>query len=87
MKITDILIEDAIKEKILIKHNVHATELKEVLLNNPYILKAKENRYMAIGYGQRWITIIFEMLQNTAFIITAYPSSDAQIKLYKLKKK
>ncbi len=85
MKITDILIEDKIKEKILIEHNVSASEIKSIILNNPYVSKAKGNRYMAIGCYQKFITIIFEMIKNTAFIVTAYPSSEAQIKLYKLK--
>lgn len=87
MKIIDILIEDKIKEKILNKHNITASEIKQIILNKPYILKARKNRYIAIGYYQRFITIIFEMIKSNAFIITAYPSSDAQIKLYKLKTK
>lgn len=41
---------------------------------------------MAIGYYQRYLTIIFEIYNNIAFIITAYPSSESQIKLYKKKK-
>ncbi len=78
MKISKILIEDRIKEKILYNHVIRASEIKEAILNNPYIIKTKENRYMAIGYCQRIITIIFELIKDTAFIITAYPSSDAQ---------
>ncbi len=42
---------------------------------------------MAIGHYTGFITIIFEMVNSTAFIVTAYPSSDAQIRLYKLKRK
>lgn len=86
MYITDVLIEERIKEKILQKHNVSATEIKAILLNKPYALRARENRYMAIGRRNRFITIIFTMKKTTAFIITAYPSSDAQIKLYKSKR-
>lgn len=41
---------------------------------------------MAVGHYQRYLTIIFEMYKNQAFIITAYPSSEVQIKLYKKKK-
>jgi len=41
---------------------------------------------MAIGKSQRTITIIFELAKTTAFIITAYPSSESQRKLYKLGK-
>lgn len=86
MKISKVLIEDKIKEKILYKHNIRASEIKEVLFSNPYVLKTREKRYMAIGKHQRFVTIIFEMTKDTAFIITAYPSSDAQRKLYKLKR-
>ena len=86
MRITKILIEDKIKEKILYKHGISASEIKNVLLDNPYTLKTRENRYLTIGYYQRFLTIIFEMIKNTAFIVTAYPSSDAQRKLYKRKR-
>ena len=86
MKINNVLIEDRIKEKILNKHNVTALEIKQVILNKPYFVKTRNNRYMAIGYYQRFITIIFEIIKDTAFIITAYPSSEAQKKLYKHKK-
>ncbi len=86
MKITNILIEDNIKEKILDKHNVEAAEIKQVIFSNPLILKVKNKRYIAIGYHQRYLTIIFEDYNSTAFIITAYPSSEAQVKLYKKKK-
>ena len=86
MKITNILIEDNIKEKILDKHNVEATEIKQVIFSNPLILKSGKNRYMAIGSHQRYLTIIFEIDNGIAFIVTAYPSSDAQVKLYKKKK-
>lgn len=86
MKIIDILIEDDIKEKILDKHNVEASEIKQVILSNPLILRSRENRYMAIGYYKRYLTIIFEVYDDTAFIITAYPSSESQVKMYKKKK-
>lgn len=79
--------EDWVKEKILDKHNIGASEIKEILLNNPYVLKARKGRYMAIGWSDKYLTIIFELEEdNTAFIITAYPSSDAQRKLYKRKR-
>jgi len=88
MKIKKILIEDKIKEKILYTHNVKAYEIKEVLINSPLILKTRDERYIAIGHGQnaKFITIIFELIKDTAFIITAYPSSDSQRKLYKRKR-
>lgn len=86
MKITGILIEDHIKEKIFDKHSIDAEEIQQIMLSNPFILKSKEERYMAIGYYKRYITVIFEMLQNIAFIITAYPSSEAQTRLWKRKR-
>ena len=86
MRISKILIEDKIKEKILYKHNITAFEIKNLLLSNPYILKTKDNRFMALGNVQKHITLIFEMIKDTAFIVTAYPSSDAQRKLYKHKR-
>ena len=87
MRILDILIEDQIKEKILKKHNVKSAEIKQAMLSNSYIIKSGKERYMAISYYQRFLTIIFEMQGNTAFIITSYPSTDAQRKLYKSKNK
>jgi len=86
MKITGILIEDKIKDKIISRHNVEADEIKQVIFTNPLVLKSKENRYLAIGHYQRYLTVIFEMHKNIAFIITAYPSTEVQIKLHKKKK-
>ena len=86
MKITNILIEDKIKEKLLWKHNIKAIDIKEVLFNNPHILKVSKNRYMAIGHNHKFVTIIFEVINGIAFIVTSYPSSDAQRKLYKQKR-
>lgn len=81
MKISKILIEDRIKEKILYKHNIRASEVKNALLNNPLILRTGKGRYLAIGKDRRVITTIFELEKDTA-----YPSSDAQRKLYKRKR-
>jgi len=86
MKIRGILIEDKVKEKILYKHNVHASEIREILFNNSYVLKVRDGRYMAIGKNSKFLTIIFEVKDFIAFIITTYPSSDAQRKLYKSKR-
>ena len=58
MKISGILIEDKIKEKILYKHNVRASEIEEILFLNPYTLKTKENRYMAIGKSNRFWRLV-----------------------------
>ena len=86
MFIRNVLIEDKIKEKIADKHNVQAIEIKNIFFNSPLILKTRFSRFIAIGHFQRYLTVIFEYNKGTANIITAYPSSDAQIKLYKKKR-
>ena len=53
MRIENVLIEDKIKKKILRKHNVESSEIKETLLNQPIVLKSKWGRYSAIGKYQR----------------------------------
>lgn len=87
MIIENAIIEDKVKEKILEKHNVTAEEIKNVLLQNPLILRAKKKRYLAIGIDWRYLSIVFEYARKTANIVTAYPSSDWQKKLYKSKRK
>ena len=86
MRIDNIIIEDKAKEKILSKHNVEASEIINVLLSKPFVLKAKFDRHIAIGHYSRYLTIIFDKKGKNTNIITAYPSSEAQIKLYKRKK-
>ena len=86
MLIRNVLIEDKVKEKITEKHGVQATEIKNIMLNSPLVLKTRLNRFMAIGHFQRYLTVIFEYNKGTANIITAYPSSEAQTKLYKKRK-
>ncbi len=87
MIIENVIIEDKIKEKILEKHNVTAEEIRKVLYRNPLTLKTKNKRYLAIGSDYRYLTIVFEYANKTANIITAYPSSKWQKKLYKKKRK
>lgn len=87
MRFDNIIIEDEVKEKILSLHNVGADEIKGALSKNPLILKTKLNRYIAVSHYERYLTIIIEFKNKIANIITAYPSSDSQIKLYKKKKK
>lgn len=86
MRIVNIVIEDKVKEKILSKHNVRANEIVNVLLSKPLILKTKEDRYMAIGFFERYLTVIFEIKNKCTNIVTAYLSSTAQVSLYKKKK-
>lgn len=65
-------------------------EIENTLLQNkPFFSKAKDGRYVALGKWNRYITIIFNYggKNKEADIVTAYPSSDWQIKLYRRKKK
>lgn len=87
MIIENIIIEDKIKEKILEKHGITAYEIKSVLLANPLVLRVRLKRYMAAGFHNRYLTVVFEYQRKTANIITAYPSSKWQVKLYKKKRK
>ncbi len=49
MIIKRVIIKERIEEKIFYKHNITVFEIEQILFNNPYILKAKLNRYMAIN--------------------------------------
>ena len=86
MRFDNVIIEDKAKVKILSKHNIEANEIINVLLSNPLVLKTKLERFIAIGYYQRYLTVIFDNKEKNTNIVTAYPSSEAQIKLYKRKK-
>lgn len=69
------------------RHGVEPIEVEEVCFKtNPYVLKARGNRYYALGQAQsgRYLTIIFEYLgNNTAKVITARAMSESERKLYK----
>lgn len=86
MRITKVIIGEEVRAKILYKHNVEAVEVEEVLLQAKVMLKSAFGRYLAIGYYQRYLTVVFEYNQGLATIITAYPSSERQINYYKRKK-
>ena len=86
MKISTVAISKETVYKIYKKHGVSFSEVKDVLLGNPYVSKTKFEAYLAIGKTNRYITIIFAYDHEIADIITAYPSSDWQINLFKRKK-
>ncbi|MBI2672303.1 hypothetical protein HYX16_05195 [Candidatus Woesearchaeota archaeon] len=82
----------SIKAKIKIhhKHGITMDEIEKSLLQNKsYFAKAKDGRFVAIGKWNRCITVIFDYAEKykEATIITAYPSSKWQIKLFKRKVK
>ena len=86
MKIKEVVIKKEIEGKIFYKHNLTPFEIEEALFNNPYITKTRDGRYFAINWVYGYITIIFEFERGRAKIITAYPSSNSQRKLFKRKK-
>ncbi len=78
------------KIKVYNKHGITMEEIKNTLLESkPYFSRARDGRYIALGKYQRFITAIFSynQINKEAEIVTAYPSSDWQIKLYKRKTK
>lgn len=90
MKINAVKISLKTKIKIHNEHGITMKEIENVLLENkPYFAKTKLGRYVALGKWSRYITIIFNYNESNkeADIVTAYPSSNWQIKLYKRKLK
>ena len=82
MMIREIHLKKAVEGKIE-EHSVTKNELEDTLLRGePRYRKARNGRHMAIGRAQRFVTIIFEYNKGIATIVTAYPSSEWQIKLY-----
>lgn len=85
MVIRDIIwVEDDIAH--IARHGVEPSEVEEVCFRgSPRILKAKFNRYSALGKTKsgRYLTIIFEYAgHNKASIITARAMSESERKLY-----
>ena len=79
-------VEPATVIKIYEKHSVLSEEAERILKDNKTIFKkVAGNQYVAIGLGDRYLTIFFEYNSKTkeANITTAYPSSRKQIKSYK----
>jgi len=83
MIIREVQIVKKIEHKIYKKHGVIFYEVKNGLVLNPYVKKTSDGRYFAITKFNRFITVIFEYENNIADVITAYPSSKWQIKLFK----
>lgn len=81
-------IEPKTKYKIYEKHRVTQEEIENTLLDKPKIRKVK-NVYIAIGIWRRYLTIFFayNKKHKEASILTGYPSSNWQIKMYKRRAK
>ncbi len=89
MIIESVFISNRIKQKISAKHNVYEDEINELLLYDRPIFRKANDSYLCIGFNRRYLTIIFRYKEKIkqAEIITAYPSSKWQIRLYKKMKK
>jgi len=86
MLLKGIIISKSTKKKILYKHHIKGDELYRLFNENPLYLRIGDCVYLAIGVWQRYITIIFSYNKGIARIITAYPSSKQQIRLFKKKR-
>ena len=74
----------AVEEKTFKKHGVGKGEVEmTLLLDEPKYFKTWMGRHAAVGLSDRFVTVIFEYKRGNANVITAYPSSDNQIRRYK----
>lgn len=89
MIIESVFISNRIKQKISAKHNVYEDEINELLLYDRPIFRKANDRYICIGFIGKYLTIVFyyDRKIKQAEVITAYPSSKWQIRLYKKMKK
>jgi len=86
MKNMQIHLSHDVQEKVLHKHGIEVDELTEAFKHGkPKIIKLEGNNYMAITHYLRYITMIFEYNAPIANVITAYLSSDLQIRRYNKK--
>jgi len=86
MHIEKIVISKVVLKKIFDKHSILSIEIEETLFDgNPIYFRTRDDKYLGIGNKFRYITIVFIKEGNYAKIITAYPSSKWQRKLYKRK--
>ena len=83
MKLHSITIEPEIEEKILRKHRITQEELKHALEEGkPKFFVIRSSVYMAITHLYRYLTVIFDYDGRNGKILTAYESSDWQIRRY-----
>jgi len=88
LRIHDVFISRRIADKIWEEHGVSADEAIDLVYGDPMIRRAREGRYMAVGLATGgYLTVIFEYQRGTAEIVTAYPSSDWQMRLFKKSKR
>lgn len=87
MRIRDITISPSVIEKILYKHGIRPSEIKQVLQQThakTYFEKIKGTRYLAIGKSLRgYITIFFDYKYGIAEVATARFSNDSEKRRYR----
>jgi hypothetical protein len=87
LRIHDVFISRNIADKIWEEHGVSAEEPLDLLHGDPMIRRARGGRYLAVDLASAgYLTVIFEYQRGTAEIVTAYPSSNWQVKLFKMSK-
>ena len=91
MEIIDLIIIPEILDKLIWKHNVTETEVRQVFLNGPryrFIEKGRyrdEHLYLALGTTDsgRYLTVYFLYKKNKeAFIVTARDMTEKERKRY-----
>lgn len=91
MEITDLIITFEILDKLIWKHNVIETEVRQVFLNKPryrFIEKGRhdgEHLYLALGITDsgRYLSVYFIYKKNKkALIITARDMTDKERRKY-----
>ncbi len=83
MLIRRVRISERVAEKIQKIHGVAPDEVEEILFSQPIVHQARDGRYLAVGLANRYLTVIFEYEKGTANIVTSYPSSEWQVRLFK----
>ncbi|MBU1946184.1 MAG: BrnT family toxin [Nanoarchaeota archaeon] len=86
MRIDKIRISPEVQEKIFKKHKVLRDEIENAFFDEPYYFKDRGGRYVAIGFIDCYVTVVFEFDKGCADVVTAYRSSEWQRKLYKVKR-
>jgi uncharacterized DUF497 family protein len=83
VRISRVEIKKHIRIKIFEKHEIKVNEVVNTLLYEHVAFRVGQQRYMAIGHYERYVTIIYDLHYNTAFVITAYKTTKSQLKRYK----
>jgi len=91
LEIIDLILIPKILDKLIWKHNVTETEIRQVFLNEPryrFIEKGRykgENLYLALGTTDsgRYLSVYFLYKKNKqAFIVTAKDMTEKERKRY-----